>query len=180
MRALEFYIELAQQIKSRFDFENPCLKFVSLVLDPHIALSGDVSSIVVEAAKYFPHLTQENNIERLNTEWRLLSDLSELKDIDTSTAESFWSKVFNLKSELDTEMFPSLKYFISGLLALPHSSAAAERIFSNVNLLKTKLRNRLEIETINDILHCKENLDNNKCYSWEPSKSLLRKKIIYK
>ncbi|KAJ8913412.1 hypothetical protein NQ315_008805 [Exocentrus adspersus] len=66
-------------------------------------------------------------------------------------------------------MFPFLKHFVSGLFSLPHSSAAAERIFSGVSILKSKLRNRLEIDTLNDILHCKEMLGENLCYTWQPT-----------
>ncbi|CAH1099871.1 unnamed protein product [Psylliodes chrysocephalus] len=176
LRALDFYIELSIQIKKRFNFGDPVLDFFK-ILNPEVAVSGKVGSIVIPANKYFPDLV--NDIETLNTEWRMLAELSEIKNIDLTDPEIFWSKIFSMKNELNEQMFPSLKKLVEGLLSLPHSSAAAERMFSQVTLLKTKCRNRLEIETLDSILHVKELLSEQPCYSWEPSVSLLKRKIDY-
>lgn len=176
LRALEFYIELSQQIKKRFNFSDDVLNFLK-ILDPKVAVSGDVPSIAVTSLQYFPNLV--DNIENLNSEWRLLADVSELKKYDLTDAENFWSHVFKMKNQLDQPMFPSITIFIQGLLSLPHSSAAAERQFSQVSLLKTKIRNRLEVLTLDDILHTKELLGSVNCYDWEPSPTLLKRKINY-
>ncbi|KAJ8913072.1 hypothetical protein NQ315_006573 [Exocentrus adspersus] len=159
LRCLEFYTELASQIKK------------------HKALSGEIGSISLYAEKYFPQLVDD--IEKLNSEWRLLADLNELKTMDKSDIEAFWSNIFSLKNQLNELMFPHLKKSMQGLLSLPHSSAAAERRFSQVTLLKTKLRNRLEIETLDTILHTKELINNQCCHNWEPSSSLLQMKVTY-
>ncbi|XP_036336249.1 uncharacterized protein LOC118746509 [Rhagoletis pomonella] len=47
---------------------------------------------------------------------------------------------FNDKSlySLHENMFPNLKHFVGSLLSFPHSSATAERKFSEVNLIKDK------------------------------------------
>jgi hypothetical protein len=44
---------------------------------------------------------------------------------------------------------------VRGLLCLPHSSANIERIFSSVNVIKTKQRNALNSESIEGILNSK-------------------------
>lgn len=66
---------------------------------------------------------------------------------------------------------------VTNIFCLPHSSAAVERIFSQVNLNKTKQRNRLGNMTLNGILHSKQYISkNNKdCYTYEISKNLLDK-----
>lgn len=61
-------------------------------------------------------------------------------------------------------MFPNLKILAEGLLSLPFSSASAQRQFSQVTLLKNKLRCRLEIETLDSILHAKELLYGQDCF----------------
>lgn len=174
LKCLEFYIELSAQLKSRFDFEDPVLKFVQ-VFDPKEAISGHVSSIALEANKYFPNLI--NDIEKLNSEWRILPDTPHLKNYIDLDFEKFWSIIFNLKDEMDEAMFPHLSHLVKAIICLPHSSAAAERIFSQLFLLKSKVRNRLTIETCSNILHTKEMISNNTCYSWKPSERLMKRKF---
>lgn len=77
LRALEFYIELSIQIKKRFNFCNPVLNFLK-DLNPEVAVSGEMASIISPATKYFPGLVKD--VEQLNAEWRLLADLIEVKN----------------------------------------------------------------------------------------------------
>lgn len=91
--------------------------------------------------------------------------------------EEFWVMIFNMKNELNSALFPHITKFIKAILSLPHSSAAAERIFSQLNLLKTKVRNRLCVDTCDAILHAKNllNINNSECFNWEPSTNLINK-----
>lgn len=45
---------------------------------------------------------------------------------------------------------------MTNLMSLPHSSACTERISSDLNLIKTKKTNRLDLETIHNIMLAKE------------------------
>lgn len=170
LKCLDFYVELANQIKSRFRFDNPVLTFVSY-FEPKIALSGDIRSIAVQSVQHFPHLV--NDIEALNSEWRLLADMTELKQYLKCSAEEFWLKIFDIKNPLEQFIFPNLIKLVQGIFSLPHSSACAERIFSQLTLMKTKVRNRMEVDTCDSILHAKQLLNKNNCYTWQPSHVLL-------
>lgn len=64
-----------------------------------------------------------------------------------------------MKKGEDSDLFPLLNKFVTLILTLPHSIAATERIFSTINLNKTKTRNRLETETLTGILHSKNILN---------------------
>lgn len=66
---LAFYVELASQIRKRFDFANPLLTFLSN-FDPETT-SGKVRSII-GISDYIPQL-RVANLETLNSEWRLFS-----------------------------------------------------------------------------------------------------------
>ena len=59
------------------------------------------------------------------------------------------------------------------LLTLPHSSAAVERVFSRVSLIKTRKRNRLGTDTMNGLLLTKQHGGNISCFDWEPAVSML-------
>lgn len=174
LKCLEFYIELATQLKSRFDFEDPILNFVSL-FDPKEAISGKIVSIAAASNKFFPNLITD--LEKLNSEWRMLPDVTHLRNFIDSDLETFWNTVFAMKNGAEEPMFPNLTHFVKGIICLPHSSAAAERIFSQLFLLKTKVRNRLNIETCSNILHVKEMISPNECYSWKPSSNLMKRKF---
>lgn len=80
-----------------------------------------------------------------------------------------------MKSGDDTPMFPNLSHLVSGLLCLPHSSATAERVFSAVNNLKTKQRNRLSTKTLVGFLHSKRYLDKTTCGMFSVEDKLVKK-----
>ncbi len=64
---------------------------------------------------------------------------------------------------------------MTAMLCLPHSNADAERVFSALKLIKTRLRSRLLHSTLSHLLRCKVNgkilgLDSE---DWNPSKEFL-------
>ena len=70
-------------------------------------------------------------------------------------------------------MYPKLCIFIGTIISFPHSSANAERVFSQVSLIKNKQRNSLLTTTVNAILMAKELLDKNDADNWIHPKSKL-------
>lgn len=80
---------------------------------------------------------------------------------------NFWKKIFEIKRGNSSKTFPTLSKFIQNVITLPHSSANVERIFSQVNLNKTKIRNSLENDSIEGILYAKDYLkmNNSNCYN---------------
>ena len=82
----------------------------------------------------------------------------------------FWFKLSN-----DHMKFGLLSNFMCGLMALPHSSACVERIFSQVNMVKTAQTNKLHAETVASRLLAKQAIarDGVDCHAWTPSKSLV-------
>ena len=59
--------------------------------------------------------------------------------------DRFWGEVDEIK-------FPTVSLFVKSLLALPHSNADVERVFSEVALIKTKHKNRLKTSTLDALL----------------------------
>lgn len=56
-----------------------------------------------------------------------------------------------------------------------HSSETVERVFSTINRIKTKLRNRLSTKTITEMLHTKRSILNCNCHALEISKEMLKR-----
>ncbi|CAH1114785.1 unnamed protein product [Psylliodes chrysocephalus] len=174
LKAMEFYIELAKQIKERFNFEDEILKYASY-FTPQRTLSGEILSIA-QFVNLFPNVTID--IEAANTEWLLISDIANnsidlASDLDNIC--KFWGKIENIKNSLNENMFPNLMKLVKIILSLPNSSAAAERAFSGLTLAKTKLRNRLLISTCSAILITKDNLRKieNGSLGWRPPLSII-------
>ena len=59
------------------------------------------------------------------------------------------------------------------LLSLPHANVDVEKIFSSVNLIKTKTRNRLHTGTIRSLLKVKDGVKTSGgCVNFSPSLSI--------
>lgn len=87
VKVLEFYIELASSNKNRFDLDDEVLNFTE-ILDPYTVFSGEYKSLVAIIHR-FPMFCKESSLEALNTEWRLLKDTEELKNIELNPWTNF-------------------------------------------------------------------------------------------
>lgn len=67
--------------------------------------------------------------------------------------ETFWAEVNNYRDSNGEQLFKYLIDFALKLLCLPHSNADIEQIFSQMNLIKPKLRNKMKLDLLNNILH---------------------------
>lgn len=90
---LNFYVTLALNIRTRFDFDNAILKFMAN-FDPKIAMSGTVPHIL-PVMGIFKDLDIDPEI--VNTEWRLLAETSSLASLEKTKIEDFWYSVGQLK-----------------------------------------------------------------------------------
>jgi hypothetical protein len=148
LRCLDFYVELCVQIKKRFNFQDKILLYASL-FTPSVVRSGNIFSI-----SEFQNLAVD--VDEVNREWQLLSDIDLLTNCDDLS--DFWTKVATMKNQIGEPMFNNLMNVVKLILSLPHSSAVAERVFSQLSMIKNRLRNRLAISTCSYILALKENI----------------------
>lgn len=153
---LNFYVEFLDQLKHRFDFKREDIKLLNIITPPRVISSEnlDILPLILE----FSSLV-ECDPDFIVTEWNLLR-LSETSLSPDLSIDMFWKNVSAIKNGLNEHCFENLVKFVFNLLSLPHSSAAAERKFSSLSLIKSKLRNKLEINTINSIMLCKELITN--------------------
>jgi hypothetical protein len=147
LRCLDFLIELSRQIKCRFDFDDKYLKF-AVQFNPSVATSGTIMSIA-DWSNLFPYLKLD--LESVNIEWQMLSELN--LPLNKTDINTFWKQVNKTTNALGKPMFLNSMILTKVILCLPHSSAAAERVFSQLSLMKSPIRNRLAITTGSNILH---------------------------
>ncbi|KNC29586.1 hypothetical protein FF38_08837 [Lucilia cuprina] len=89
-------------------------------------------------------------IDAINSQY---SNISYVKWTENTSATSFWSEVNLFKDSAGNNSFKDLAKFAIEMLSLPWSNADLERVFSQLNVVETKLRNRLITDTVNAVLH---------------------------
>lgn len=99
LKALDFYVKLCLQIKKRFSFHNELLIFFQTFEVANV-MSSEMTYIAAKTIRYFPHVTDLNDLENLDNEWRVLQDVDELKKSHDLDFLSFWIKVMSLKNFL--------------------------------------------------------------------------------
>ncbi|KAG5894297.1 hypothetical protein JTB14_007441 [Gonioctena quinquepunctata] len=175
-RCLDFYVEAASHLHQRFPFGSKFVQSLKLLnfMDPK-NIKDNLS--IANVANTFKNIVSD--INELEREWKVLRN----SDISTTMKMSdFWACVANTKKGDDSEAFPNLSRFVKDLLCLPHSSAAVERVFSQISSNKTKSRNKLQPDTLSAILHSKRYLTNENCYDFDikPDLHKYSLKDIYK
>lgn len=159
----------------RYDFNNSVLKKLTY-FQPQIVLSNEclvsLVSLIDEVPRISQHYTQ-SDLQQIDTEWRLLK-VVELDDSVKSikNVDDFWIYLYNWECD-GYYKFKNVADFVLKILSLPHSSVDCERVFSKVNLIKTKVRNRLQVESLNGLLLSCEHIKCTTCVNFNPTKAMI-------
>ena len=88
----------------------------------------------------------------------------------------FWNEVRLYKDASDVNPFQEVSNLALVLLVLPWSNADVERAFSQLNLVKTSLRNRMSTTMVNALLTIRAGLKrvNKCCHNYELPTNVLR------
>ncbi|XP_044595618.1 uncharacterized protein LOC123272703 isoform X2 [Cotesia glomerata] len=144
-RCIQFVVDLINQIKERLPENLSIMQKINRISVDH-ALSHNKESIV-DLLRHFGK--DDNYIAKADDQWRRIHLL---KWSETKNTNKFWYEVLKFKDSLDNSRFNELASFAICLLTLPHSNADVERLFSTMNLTKTKQRNRMKPDMLKSIL----------------------------
>lgn len=101
------------------------------------------------------------DIEKIEVQWRKINLVSWK---NTSSVIDFWTDVKEFKDTANCNPFLELANFSLTVLSLPWSNAAIERIFSQMNIVKSKSRNKMGTTLLTSLLYIRFGLKlNNKC-----------------
>lgn len=127
---------------TRFPFHSKkiiALKHLSFLDPPNIESIPTLAHVSQHFSKFI------SDVNALDMEWIMFKTNS----LDFSlNVFVFWKKYLSLTKRDDSLLYPKLASLVNNIFCLPHSSACVERIFSEVNLNKTKQRNRLGTNTL--------------------------------
>ncbi|KAH7956289.1 hypothetical protein HPB52_007891 [Rhipicephalus sanguineus] len=139
---------------------------VQLRLPPNIQLSNSMKSFSPESilSQAKPVLQDvpllklfKGDIGLLDTQYRPLC-LLPWKNVSNKDIASFWVEVLDFTDASGEACFKELAEFALSLLAMPLGNADVERVFSRMNIVKSRLRNRMKNEMLSAILHVRYGL----------------------
>ncbi|KAK4313269.1 hypothetical protein Pmani_015385 [Petrolisthes manimaculis] len=169
-RCIEFVIELVTQLRQRLPENFKVLQSIS-------SMSGSeclkpVKNDILDLAKLF--VNNAEILTRIDFQWRKLHTI---QWIQTSDTIGLWAEIVSYRDETGENPFKELSDLAITILSLPHSNADVERVFSQMGIVKSKLRNRLAITSLNAVLTIKYGLRRHgkSCHDYKLPESVLRK-----
>lgn len=114
------------------------------------------------------------NISILDNQWQRIGTINWPIDV-TVEDEKFWMAVYHHHDAVGERDFKELGSFALSMLSLPFSNASVERMFSQMNLIKNKIRNRMQLKSLASILHIRAFMQRNGicCQEFAPTSSML-------
>lgn len=169
-----FLVTSAKQIKKRYRMSDPLLSKL-LMLNPENAASSKFREYfpsIFPLIELLPRIVAKENvalIQAIDDQRRSIP--AKFNELDLKLpVDKFWSELNVL------EDYQELSQFALDTLCIPHSNAQCERVFSHVNLIKTKIRNKLVTETVNGNLLAAQHIkENGSCINFKPSAEMLSK-----
>jgi len=110
----------------------------------------------------------------LGIEWKQINELKGNLKKEISDIDELISFLKKQKNGIGEPFCLLLVQFLKSISCLPHSSASAERIFSQLSLIKTKYRNKIDVSTCNSLLLTKYLDKNSNCVDCLPPEELIK------
>ncbi|XP_066589319.1 uncharacterized protein [Prorops nasuta] len=179
MNTFNILKEASKELQKRFDFNDLRLRELECFI-PHNAIDRQFHVTIptlTSIFEMFPRNLDSSSFtsQSVDDEWRLLGFAQlPLNITNEKLIDVFWVKLLNYEDVMGLQKYKSLSQFVLNLLCLPHSNAECERLFSKVNLTKTKNRNKMKTTTLKSNLTEWECVKNNgTCKLFEPSADMI-------
>jgi hypothetical protein len=171
-RCRRFLITSCLEIKKRYNFKDPVLSKMHVLSKPNIKKTDTLFSLMTSV----PLICDPKNVQefqKIDDQWRNLKSFENLPETDE--IDEFYFALSKITGFAGEPLFPDLSKFAMNVLSLPHSSASCERVFSKVNLIKTKSRNKLLTSTLNGILLSSQRMNlENGCVNFKPTNKMVQ------
>ena len=131
-------IKMCQEIKKRYDFNDPLLEMISLVGPDEILKhrSQDLVLSLVDLVEKVPRIYAKGDLQTLDNKWRAIDTSvipEHLRNFDSTKQGPVYFYQELAKVEFDSQLlFKNLSTFALRLLALPVSNADAEKLFFQI------------------------------------------------
>ncbi|CAI6357873.1 unnamed protein product [Macrosiphum euphorbiae] len=176
-QAFNFIKQLLYEIKKRLPDNIEFFKKMKLFSPTLCLCQLHVNFIDLPFVNLF---LKPSEIVLIETQWEKLTTVTwkmYLNEKQLNDANLFWPKVYNYKDAGGNFAFRELSEFVLKGLSLPSSNAVVERVFSIMNTVKTKSRNRINANMLDALLRIKTTFISTKtcCTEFVPPKSMYDK-----
>jgi len=145
-RCVSFLIALAKELKNRLPDNIKILERINAFSVNECLKANKLS--ITDVALYYK--IDAITIALIELEWE---NIHHVRWKETQDTKKFWIEVINYRDASGQNPFKNLTDLAFKLLCLPHSNADVKRVFSQMNLIKTKLRNKIKLPLLNNILY---------------------------
>lgn len=150
-KCVTFLVELVNSLRARLPDNISVLRNINLLsVERALRIVKPTLSNILEELLYLP-----STITKIEMQWK---NLPLVKWTETKHTLAFWAEVRAYRDAGDNNPFNELTEFAFHLLTLPFSNAEVERVFSQLNLVKNKCRNRMQGDMVNAILMIRSSL----------------------
>jgi len=163
-------------MKKRFPLANKQIQMCHIFVPQNFLDEGSRVSMpsLRDLVTAFPRIS--TNPQHLDNEWRAVDHNlipEEMRNI--INPETFFTAIGTLRDELGHRMFETISEFALQILSLPTSNVVVERLFSKVNLLKSKIRNKISTSTLTSLILSSEMIKvAGGCVKFKPHLQLVR------
>ncbi|XP_043201152.1 uncharacterized protein LOC122370000 [Amphibalanus amphitrite] len=180
----DFLLQLIVEVQKRLPDNIKLLSQLS-ALSPEEAMKANSRSIIPIATHRALAGAEPEHVE---VQWRALrrEDWNSVQDAEQKgiDRESFWSEVGEKKLADGEVKYQNVHQLATSLLTMPISNAEVERLFSQMNCVKTGLRNRMQVDMLESVLRVRSRLHstNQTCVTYPISAKMLsvfRASVVY-
>jgi len=150
-RCIKFTTILIQQLQQRLPENFKVFEKINMLSPTNVLKQvKDTISPLCELLGYESKL-----IEKIDFQWR---KINVLLWNETTNVVQFWVEVKNYTDACGENPLKELSELALTTLSLPFSNAEVERVFSQMNLIKSKTRNRMGTELLTSLLQIRSGL----------------------
>ncbi|XP_077357277.1 uncharacterized protein LOC144004157 [Festucalex cinctus] len=147
-RCVEFVVALSKELQSRLPDNLEALRNIALFsVEETLLQHREGTAEMIQVAELLGY--EPETIVKIVSQWR---NVHLVKWGSTETTIQLWSQVNNYTDSSGANPFQELCNAALAALSLPHSNAEVARLFGQMSVAKSKLRNGMSLRTLNSVL----------------------------
>jgi len=161
------YAAVAKHLINRLPLDNSLLRRLRF-LHPLMRQQEKSMDSIKAAARKFPHIFSDKDIDQIGDEWMLYQAENEINESwfmeeggSYQRVDRYWARVLDVKTSTGKEKYPILGQFVKVVLAISHGQADVERGFSLNKYTVTSQRTHLSENAVNGLRTIKDAVTHN-------------------